>query len=75
MYSLFFSQAVSCQPFTMEVSHPSEASPRKICGEQSGTGTGFAQSTSVPPQYNSTNAPHSLIYQQCYIIFEIDIIK
>jgi hypothetical protein len=44
--------------------------------EQSGTGTDFATSTSVfPCRYHSTNAPHSFVYHQHYIILETDINK
>jgi hypothetical protein len=40
-----------------------QVSPRKICGGQSGIGTGFFPSTSVfPSHYHSTNAPHSVIH-------------
>ena len=42
-------QAVSCFPFTAEVLVRSQASPRDICGGQSGTVTGFSLSTSVSP--------------------------
>ena len=38
-------QEVSGQPLTAEAWVWSQASPREICGEQSGTGTGFSPST------------------------------
>ena len=42
-------QAVSRQPLTAEAEAQREAIPWGICGGQSGTGTGFCQSTSVSP--------------------------
>jgi hypothetical protein len=42
-------QAVSCRPLTAEAQTQSKAILRGICGGQSGTGTGFCQSTSVSP--------------------------
>jgi hypothetical protein len=51
-------QAVSRRPLTAEVRVRSRVSPCGICGEQSGTGTGFLPSTSVfPCQFISTGAP------------------
>jgi hypothetical protein len=40
---------VNCQPLTTEAQVESEASPRGICCEQCGTGTGFSPKTSVSP--------------------------
>jgi hypothetical protein len=54
-------QVVSHQPLDAEFWVQSQASPYKICGERSGTGTGFLPSTSVPCQNYCTNAPHSFI--------------
>ena len=42
-------QAVSCQPLAAEAGAQCKAIPWGICGGQSGTGTGFSQSTSVSP--------------------------
>jgi hypothetical protein len=51
-------QAVSRRPLTAEARVQSRVSPCRICGGQSGTGTGFSPSTSVfPCQYHSTGAP------------------
>jgi hypothetical protein len=52
-------QAVSRLPLTSESRVSALISPCGICG-QSGTGTGFSQSSSVSPyQYYSTLALHS----------------
>jgi hypothetical protein len=51
-------QAVSRRPLTAEARFRSRVSPCGICGGQSGSGTGFSQSTSVfPCQFHSTGAP------------------
>jgi hypothetical protein len=51
-------QAISRQPLTAEAPVRSRVSPCGICGEQSGSGTGFSPSTSVfPCQLHSTGAP------------------
>jgi len=47
-------------PPTAEARVRSQISLYEICGEQSGTRTGFSPDTSrFPCQYHSTNAPHS----------------
>jgi hypothetical protein len=56
-------KAVSYQPLTTESRIQTRASPFGICGGQSGTGTGFSLSTSVPPRHHSTNAAYSFILQ------------
>jgi hypothetical protein len=57
-------QVVSRRPQTAEARIRALVSPCKICGGQSGTGTGFSPSYTVSPcQYNSTTAPHAHIYQ------------
>ena len=51
-------QAVSRRPLIAEARVRSRVSPCRICGGQSGTGTGFSLSTSVVPcQFHSTDAP------------------
>jgi hypothetical protein len=51
-------QAVSCWPLTMKARVLSWVSACGICGGQSGTGTGFAPSTSAfPCQFHSIGAP------------------
>jgi hypothetical protein len=53
-------QAVCRRPLTAEARVPSQLSSSEISGEKTGTGTGFAPTTSVfPCQYHYTNAPHS----------------
>ena len=48
-------QPVSRRPLTAEARVRSRVGPREICGEQSGTATGFTPSTSVfPCQFHST---------------------
>jgi hypothetical protein len=55
-------QAVSCWPLTMEACVRAQVIPCGICGGLSGTGTGFAPSSSVLPcQYHSTMALHTRI--------------
>jgi hypothetical protein len=50
-------QAVSRRPSTAEARVRSQLGPCRICGGQSGTGTGSSQSTSVfPCQFHSTGA-------------------
>ena len=51
-------QAVSRRPLTAKARFRSRVSPCEICGGESGTGTGFSQSTSVfRCQFHSTGAP------------------
>jgi len=40
---------VSFLPLTAKARVQSQVSPQEICGEQSGTGTGFSTNTSVSP--------------------------
>ena len=54
-------QVVSHQPLAAEFWVRSQASPCKICGGQSGNGTGVFLSTSVPCQYYCINARYSFI--------------
>jgi hypothetical protein len=50
-------QAVSRRPLIAEAQIRARVNPCGICGGQSGTGTGFSQSSSVfPCQYHSTVA-------------------
>jgi hypothetical protein len=57
-FGLAMAQAVSRRPPTAEARVRSRVSPCGICGEQSGTGTGFSPSSSVLPRhFNSTGAP------------------
>jgi hypothetical protein len=50
-------QVVSRRPLTPEARIRAWVNPCGICGEQSGTGTGFSPSSSVfPSQYHSTVA-------------------
>jgi hypothetical protein len=50
-------QGVSYRPLTAKPQVHARVSPCVICGGQSGTGTGFCQSSSgFPCQYNSTMA-------------------
>jgi len=50
------------------------ASPCKICGEKSGTGTDLSPGTlEYPYQYHSTGSPYSyLIYHPCYVILAVN---
>ena len=51
-------RAVSGRLLTAEAWVQYQASPRAICGEKSGNGTGFSASISVFSfQYHSTNTP------------------
>jgi hypothetical protein len=51
-------QAVSRRPLTAETQVRPRVSPRRICGGQSGTGTGFTPRTSVfPYKFHFTGAP------------------
>jgi hypothetical protein len=66
-------QAISYWPLTKTACAQTQASQCGICDEQSSTGTGFSPSTLVFSfHYHSTNAPHTFIYYQCYIIFATD---
>jgi hypothetical protein len=53
-------QAVSSRPLTVEARICAQVSPCRICGGQSGSGTGFSPCSSYfPCQYHSTVALHS----------------
>jgi hypothetical protein len=53
-------QVVTYQNLTKEAQIQLQASPRVICGGQSGKGAGLYMSTSIfPRQYQSTSAPYS----------------
>jgi hypothetical protein len=55
-------QVVSCQPLITDDRVHAQVSPCRICGGQSGTGTGFFQSSLVfPCQYHSNMALHTQI--------------
>jgi hypothetical protein len=55
-------QAVSRRPLTAETQVRDRVSPCRICGGQSGTGTGFSPSASVSScQYHSTVDLHTHI--------------
>jgi hypothetical protein len=57
-------QALSRRPLTAEARVLARVNPRRICGGQSGTGTGFSPSSSVfPCRY------HSAIALQTHIIW------
>jgi hypothetical protein len=51
------------RPLTAEAPVQDRASPRDVCGWQSGTVKGFPPSTSgFPCQYHSTNAPYTIVH-------------
>jgi hypothetical protein len=51
-------QAVTRRPLTVEARIRSRVSPRRICGGQSGTGTGLSPSTSAfPCRFHCTGTP------------------
>jgi hypothetical protein len=56
--------AVSRRSLTARVWLPSQASTCRICGEESGSRTGFYPSTWV---LNSTKAPHPFVYHRRHI--------
>jgi hypothetical protein len=63
-------QAVNRRPVTAEARVRSLVSPCGICGEQSGTGTGFSPSTlDFPSQFHSTGAPLLGEMKKLIIIF------
>jgi hypothetical protein len=67
-------KTVRCWLLTMEAKVWSQSSPCGICSRQSGTVTGFSQSSSlISRQYHSTNALNIyFVYHICYIIFITD---
>jgi hypothetical protein len=63
-------QAASRRPLTTEARVRSRVSPCRICGGQSGTGTGFSPSTSVfRCQFHSNGAPLQRKTKKNLIIF------
>jgi hypothetical protein len=65
-------EAVSRRSLTAEILVRFRVSPCGFCGGQSGTGTGFSQSTSVfPCQFHSTGAPLNGKAEKNLIIFLI----
>jgi hypothetical protein len=55
---------VSQEPVNMKDEVQFKASPCRICGAQSGSGTGFS-TLFLPFQYYSTNAPFSPTHSSC----------
>lgn len=68
-------QTVSRRRLTAELQVLSKANPCRICGGQSGTGTGFSPSASVSRLIISPPVPHahSGVYRRRCINSEIDI--